>query len=230
MHMVLLALLLLGVLGLMLWPAWWVRRVIERYSRPPDRYPDTGAQVARRLLQRHGLGSVTVEQTGEGDHYDPQSRAVRLSEPHYNGRSLAAVTIAAHEVGHALQDALGYAPLRWRGRMVHFANGAQRAAPVLLLAAPVLMLLTRSPVIGLAAALFALGSMVLGVLVHLVTLPTEIDASFRRALPLLRQEAVLIPGDEPHARRLLSAAALTYVSAATLSLLSLARWLPLLRR
>lgn len=230
MHVLLIALPVLALLGLLYWPAWWVRRVIDRYSRPPDRYPESGAQVARRLLDSLGLRRVGVEATATGDHYDPESRTVRLGEAHFSGHSLAAVTIAAHEVGHALQHARGYAPLRWRGRMVHFAASAQRAAPLLLLAAPVLVLLTRSPAIGLMAALFAFGSMLLAVLVHLVTLPTELDASFGRALPLLREQSLLIPGDEPHARRLLTAAALTYVSAATLSLLSLARWLPILRR
>jgi uncharacterized protein len=222
--------LLLLLLGLMLWPAWWVRRVIARYSQPPDRYPHTGAEIARRLLSRLGLRDVGVELTDAGDHYDPITRTVRLSEAHFHGRSLAAVTIAAHEVGHAVQDFMAYPPLRWRGRLVHAANAAQRAAPTLLLLAPVLVLLTRSPLPGLLALVLALGSMLLMVVVHLVTLPTEFDASFGRALPLLHREAVLIPGDERHARRLLKAAALTYVSAAALSLLSLARWLPLLRR
>lgn len=223
-------LLLLALLALLFLPALWVRRVMARYAEPADRYPVSGAQLARRLLDTLGLSSVRVERTETGDHYDPEDKAVRLSEANYGSRSLTAITVAAHEVGHALQDHKGFVPLRLRGSLVRLAMGAQRAAPVLLMAAPVLVLATRSPVLGLVAAVAAFGSMLLMTAVHLVTLPAEIDASFGRAMPLLHRENVLIPGDEPHARRLLTAAALTYVSAALMSLLSLARWLPLLRR
>jgi len=223
--------LLLGaVLVLLFWPAFWVRRVMTRYASPADRYPMSGAQLARRLLDVLGLTGVKVEATDGGDHYDPEAKVVRLSEANFAARSLTAITVAAHEVGHALQDHRGFVPLRLRGSLVRVAMSAQRAAPVLLLAAPLLVLATRSPVLGLFAAIAAFGSMLLMTAVHLVTLPAELDASFGRAMPLLRREGVLIPGDEPHARKLLTAAALTYVSAAMLSLLSLARWLPLLRR
>ena len=222
--------LLLALLMALFWPAFWVRRVMARYAEPADRYPMTGAQLARRLLDGLGLSRVRVEATDSGDHYDPEAKVVRLSEGNYASGSLTAITVAAHEVGHALQDHRGFVPLKLRGRLVHLAMGAQKAAPVLLMAAPLLVLATRSPVLGLMAAVAAFGSMLLMTAVHLVTLPAELDASFGRAMPLLRRERVLIPGDEPHARRLLTAAALTYVSAALLSLLSLARWLPLLRR
>ncbi len=173
-----------------------------------------GAQTIDRL---HG-----VEVTEAGDHYDPEAKAVRLSQVNYRAKSLTAITVAAHEVGHALQDHRGFVPLRLRGSLVRVAMSAQKAAPMLLLAAPVLVLATRSPWLGLVAAVAAFGSMLLMTAVHLVTLPAELDASFGRAMPM--------PGDEPHARKLLTAAALTYVSAALMSLLSLARWLPLLRR
>ena len=90
-------------------PGLWVRRVLERYSAPEDRYSGTGAQLARHLLNKHGLESVAVERTAEGDHYDPQDKAVRLTDDKFDGRSLTAITVAAHEVGHALQDRDGYA-------------------------------------------------------------------------------------------------------------------------
>ncbi len=218
------------LLALLFWPAFWVKRVMSRYASPEDRYPISGAQLARRLLDGLGLTSVRVEVTEAGDHYDPEAKAVRLSQVNYRTKSLTAITVAAHEVGHALQDHRGFVPLRLRGSLVRVAMSAQKAAPMLLLAAPVLVLATRSPSLGLVAAVAAFGSMLLMTAVHLVTLPAELDASFGRAMPLLRSEGVLMPGDEPHARKLLTAAALTYVSAALMSLLSLARWLPLLRR
>lgn len=219
-----------ALLALLLLPAFWVHRVMERYAAPADRYAMSGAALARRLLDRLDLGRVGVEITDQGDHYDPEARTVRLSERNYRDGSLTAITVAAREVGHALQDHLGFVPLRLRGRLVRVAMAAQKAAPVLRLAAPLLVVATRSPRLGLLAAVAAFGSMLLTTAVHLVTLPAELDASFGRALPLLRREGVLHPGDEPHARRLLTAAAFTYVAAAALSLLSLARWLPLLRR
>ncbi len=222
--------LLVSLPLLLLAPGWWVQRVMRRYAEPADRYPLSGARLARELLDACHLHDVRVEATEQGDHYDPQARTVRLTPPHHDGRSLAAVTIAAHEVGHALQHAEGYRPLRWRGQLVGFASRAQRAAPLLLMAAPLLLMVTRVPGVALVAALLAVAAMALGTLVHLVTLPTEFDASFGRALPLLRQGGVLRDGDEPHARRLLTAAALTYVAAAAMSLLNLGRWLPLLRR
>mgnify|MGYP000222879468 FL=1 len=105
-------------LALLFGPAIWVRRVLERYSLPADRYPGTGRQLARQLLDAHGLGAVAVEATDQGDHYDPEAKAVRLTPDKYDGRSLTAITVAAHEVGHAVQDHVDYAPLRVRTRLV----------------------------------------------------------------------------------------------------------------
>ena len=99
--------LMLVILALVAGPQFWVKRVISRYNRPVDRYEASGAQTARRLLDAHGLQAVVVETTEHGDHYDPAARAVRLSADNYHGRSLTATTIAAHEVGHALQHARG---------------------------------------------------------------------------------------------------------------------------
>ena len=229
MFMIWLAVIALLLL-LLFWPAFWVKRIMSRYASPGDRYPMSGAQLARQLLDRLGLTSVRVEATESGDHYDPEAKAVRLSQQNYRAHSLTAITVAAHEVGHALQDHRGFVPLRLRGSLVRVAMSAQKVAPLMLLAAPLMVLATRSPWLGLFAAIAAFGSMLLMTAVHLVTLPAELDASFGRAMPLLRREGVLIAGDEPHARKLLTAAALTYVSSALMSLLSLARWLPLLRR
>ena len=89
------------LLALVFGPGLWVRRVIERYSDPPDRYAGTGAQLARFLLNKLGMQHVAVESTDQGDHYDPAAKAVRLTPDKYDGRSLTAITVAAHEVGHA---------------------------------------------------------------------------------------------------------------------------------
>lgn len=220
----------LALIALVFGPGLWVGAVMRRYSRPADRYVKTGGQVARELLDALSLQHVGTETTDTGDHYDPVTKTLRLSPANYDGRSLTALTVAAHEVGHAIQDARGFAPLRWRTRLVRWVGPAERIGAALLLFAPFSAGLTHLPMIGLASfagGFLALGS---GVVVHALTLPTEFDASFARALPLVRQRKVLRTEDLPHAHKLLTAAALTYVSGALTSLLNVARWWRILRR
>jgi uncharacterized protein len=224
--------LILGLLllALTVGPGLWVQSVMRRYREPADRYPRTGGQTARQLLDALGLHKVVTEITDKGDHYDPVAKVVRLSADNFNGRSLTAVTIAAHEVGHALQDARGFGPLHWRTRLVHWVQPIEKVGAGMLLLAPFAGALTRSPYLGLIG--FAGGALTLGtaVVVHFLTLPTELDASFMRALPLLKQHGVLRREDLPRARRLLTAAAFTYVAVALQSLLNIARWWAILRR
>lgn len=227
MHIVL---LILFLLALVFGPGLWVRRVMQRYSEPADRYPGTGGELARHLLDRHGLAHVRVEPTEHGDHYDPRDRVVRLTPDKFDGRSLTAITVAAHEVGHALQDRDGFAPLRLRTRMVGATRQLERLGAGLLMASPFIGIVTRAPGAGLLVFLGGLLSLGSSALVHLVTLPTEFDASFGRAMPMLTRGDYLKAGDRPHARRLLTAAALTYVAAALMSLLNIARWWAILFR
>jgi hypothetical protein len=227
MHIVLLSIF---VLILVFGPGLWVQRVMRRYSEPADRYPGTGGELARHLLDGLGLPDVRVEQTEAGDHYDPRDRTVRLTPDKYGGRSLTAITVAAHEVGHALQDHHRYPPLRLRTRLVGATRHLERFGAAVLLASPFIGLVTRVPAAGLLTFLGGLLTLGSATVVHLVTLPTEIDASFSRALPILEQGGYLKPEDRPHARRLLTAAALTYVAASLMSLLNMARWWALLRR
>ena len=211
-------------------PGIWVQRVLQKYSAPEDRYAGTGAQLARHLLNKHGLESVAVERTPDGDHYDPQAKAVRLTDDKFDGKSLTAITVAAHEVGHALQDHEGYAPLRLRTRLVKASRAVEKIGAGVLMVSPFIGIVTKVPMLGLV--MLAAGLMTLGTatLIHFVTLPTEFDASFNRALPILDDYRILKPADRPHARRLLRAAALTYVSASQMSLLNIARWWAILRR
>ena len=211
-------------------PAIWVNRVLDRYSVPANRYNGTGAELARHLLDKHGLQSVKVEETDQGDHYDPEGKAVRLTEDKFGGSSLTAITVAAHEVGHALQDRDAYAPLRLRTRLVKATRGIEKIGAGVLMVSPFLGIVTRAPIVGLVT--FAAGMVTLGTaaVVHFMTLPTEFNASFARALPMLDEHRILKQADRPHARRLLTAAALTYVSASLMSLLNIARWIAILRR
>ncbi len=218
------------IIAVIFGPGIWVQRVLKKYSMPEDRYGGTGAELARFLLDDLGLSHVRVEVTESGDHYDPLEKAVRLTQDKHDGRSLTAITVAAHEVGHAVQDHTGFAPLKWRTRLVRAMSGIEKLGAGILMVSPFLGALTRVPALGLLT--FAAGFLTLGTsaLVHAITLPTEFDASFRRALPLLDEHRILMKVDRPHARRLLKAAALTYVAAALMSLLNIARWMAILRR
>jgi len=218
------------VLALILGPGIWVQRVLRKYSKPEDRYAGTGASLARHLLDQHGLQSVVVEPTESGDHYDPVAKAVRLTPDKHDGHSLTAITVAAHEVGHAVQDQTGYPPLKWRTRLVKATSRIEKVGAALLVISPFMGLLTRMPALGLVTILAGLLTLATSAAVHFVTLPTEFDASFNRALPMLEKHRILKSPDGPHARRLLTAAALTYVSASLMSLLNIARWIAILRR
>ena len=218
------------IFALVFGPGWWVRNVMARYSSPEDRYDGTGGELARYLLDKNELGHVRVEETDKGDHYDPVEKVLRLTPDKLNGRSLTAITVAAHEVGHAIQDATGFAPLKIRTQLVRLTRPVERLGAGILMAAPLIGVLTRAPLVSLLMILGGLMSLGTTTLVHAVTLPTELDASFMRALPILEKGKILKPVDMPHARRLLKAAALTYLSASLASLLNIARWWTLLRR
>ena len=218
------------VLALVLGPNWWIQRVLREHQAARPEFPGTGAELARHLLDRFDLQHVAVEQSPSGDHYDPAQKKVRLSEPHFAHKSLAAVVIAAHEVGHAIQDAHAYRPLQWRSRLVYFAYWGEKIGSVMMFAIPVIGVLARSPIAILATYAVAVLSMSIGIVLHLVTLPVEFDASFRRALPLLHAGQYIDASDLKHARRLLWAAALTYVAQAMASLLNFMRWIQVLRR
>jgi len=211
-------------------PQWWIGRVMRRYQEPKDRYPGSGAELARHLLDHLGLESVRVEPADKvGDHYDPKDRVVRLSPDNHDGRSLTAVTVAAHEVGHAVQHADGYRPLIWRTRLVETLARWQRIGVVLIALMPVAILALKMPRAGLILLVMGLATLASGIIVHLVTLPTELDASFRRALPMLEKGGYLRTEDRPHARRILTAAALTYVAASLMGLVNFWWWLRILR-
>ncbi len=223
-------LLLLIVLAILLGPQLWTRRVFAQYRGHREDYPGTGGDLARHLLDRFNLPHVKVETTEVGDHYDPMTKVVRLTPDNFGGKSLTAATVAAHEVGHALQDQAGYKPLQERTRLIRVAQGAEKMGSVVMIGIPIVAALTRSPAGGLLVFLAGLAIMSIGALVHLITLPVEWDASFRRALPVLEQGHYITRDDLQGARRILTAAALTYVAASLGGLLNIWRWITLLRR
>jgi Zn-dependent membrane protease YugP len=211
-------------------PQLWVKRVLQRYNRDPEpNFPGSGAELARHLLDRYDLQEVSVEVSELGDHYDPRERAVRLTRDKYEGRTLTAITVAAHECGHAFQHAASEPLFLLRTRIAGISIIAQRLGSLLLFAAPLSVLITKAPAAG--AFSFAGAFLIMGfaVLMHLLTLPVEIDASFKKALPLL-SSGYLSQQQLPAARSILRAAAFTYIAASLATLLNFWRWIALLRR
>jgi Zn-dependent membrane protease YugP len=206
-------------------PQLWIMSVLHRHSQQRAVIPWTGGEFARHVLDRMRLTAVKVEETEAGDHYHPLAKAVRLKAEHFHGRSLTAVVVAAHELGHAMQDATGYGPLRKRTQLAATADFVQKAGAVVIVASPAIAVLVRSPA-GLAIGVVAATAMNLcAVAMHAVTLPVEFDASFNRALGLLKHGR-FIPEDEMGAaRHILSAAAYTYVARALIDLINLPRLL-----
>jgi Zn-dependent membrane protease YugP len=225
---IILALAALILLAVVLGPQWWVRRVLARHGADRPDLPGTGAELARHLLDEAGLGEVKVERTDIGDHYDPEARAVRLSAPHHDGRSIAAVAVAAHEVSHAVQHARAERPFALRFALVKRFAWLDRVASVVLLLAPVVFIVLKAPILLALQVVAGLLLLALRVVVHLVTLPVELDASFGKALPVL-ERGYLAEADLPAARSVLKAAAWTYVAAALATLLDVARWVRMLR-
>ena len=219
------------LLAVVFGPQLWAQYTFKRYSKPRDDMAGNGAELARHLLERLGMSHVKVEETNDGeDHYDPRDKVVRLGPKNYGIKSLTAITIAAHEVGHAIQDHHNEAKLAWRTRLVTVTQLAQQLGAGLLVLLPVIALVSRSPVIGVLMFLAGIISMGLATIVHIATLPVEYDASFNKALPILIEGNYIDEKDHPAARRILKAAALTYVAASLASLLNLGRWIAILKR
>lgn len=218
---------ILGVVFLVLIfaPQFWVRSVMRRHAEERVDLPGTGGELARHLLDEAGLHDVKVELTDQGDHYAPASRTVRLSEANHNGKSVTAVAVAAHEVGHAVQHARDEAMFSWRGRLVGFLVIVDQAAMIAALALPVLAVFVRAPLLIALNFALVIALLSLRVVVHLVTLPVETDASFGKALPVLQNGGYLGDHDLPAVRSVLRAAAFTYVAAALVSILDILRLL-----
>ncbi|GJE12433.1 zinc metallopeptidase [Methylobacterium longum] len=224
---VLLALAVALLFGLVFGPQWWVRRAMQQHATERPDLPGTGGELARHLLDLAQLEHVPVE-IAPADHYDPVADVVRLSPENHNGRSITAVAVAAHEVSHALQHAAGDRLLAARVTFAPVVQGFEYAAAVVMATAPLMLAVVKSPV--LLALQVGIGIALLGVrfAFHLVTLPVELDASFRRALPILEAGRFLDAADMLGARTVLRAAALTYVASSLVSLVNIARFRRLL--
>ncbi len=209
------------IMAIPIWAQSRVKKAYSKYSKVANSTGLTGAQVARRILDQNGLYNVNVQEV-QGkltDHYDPRDKVVRLSTGIYQGDSIAGTAVAAHEVGHAIQDSKDYAPLRLRHKMVPLANLGSRTAYIFIFAGFILQF-TQLALVGVI--FFSLA-----VLFQLVTLPVEFNAS-SRALDQIVNLGIVRNDEEKQAKKVLNAAALTYVAAALVAVLELLRFVLML--
>jgi Zn-dependent membrane protease YugP len=193
--------------------------------------PGTGAELAKHLIERFELDGITVEETNPfQDHFDPRDQTVRLGPDNFNGKSLTAVAVATHEVGHAIQFHRREKIFELRKRYLPTAQALSKVGVAIMFAFPIVGFIVRSPiVIGLVIALSLLLQLA-GALAYLIILPEEWDASFNKALPILIEGDYVDESAIPTVRKILKAAALTYFSAALANVLNIGRWFMILRR
>ena len=211
-------------------PQLWFRFTMGRYSHERNDIRGTGAELARHLITQFELHGVIVEETDQGDHYNPDKRVIGLSKETYHKKSIAAVAVAAHEFGHAMQHHLNEPGLRWRTQLAKFAYYAEKFGATIMILIPIVAAITRVP--AAAGFQFASGFAALAssAIVHLVTLPVEWDASFNKAYPILVTGGYVEQRDQKAVKNILRAAALTYVAASLASLLNIWRWYRILRK
>jgi Zn-dependent membrane protease YugP len=225
------ALVVIMVLLLILAPQWWVRYVLSKHSRYLPGMPGNGEELAKHLLSLYQLQQVKVEAAAEegADHYDPKDNIVRLSPSNMDGKSLTAIAVAAHEVGHAIQFNRNEPVSHLRKRYLTKAHLLQKIGISFLMLLPLIGAVVRVPhVIGLTAFIGVM-TMLISVFIYLAILPEEWDASFNKALPML-QKGNYVPKEYlPAIKQILRACALTYVAAALADILRLWRWIALLK-
>lgn len=221
-------LLVLPCVILSIWASANVKSTFKRYSTQYSRRGITGAEAARRVLSAHGIHNVGIEQVAGNltDHYDPKSNVIRLSDSVYQSTSTAAIGVACHEAGHAVQYAQNYAPIKLRAAIIPITNiGSRLAMPLIVLGIALSFLENFSYFfVYLGIACFALS-----LVFQLVTLPVEFNAS-KRAMDAISQGELLTAEEQKGARKTLSAAALTYVAATALALAQLLRLLNIFGR
>lgn len=225
----LLILLIVFIILIVFAPSWWVRYVLKKNHVHNESLDGTGGELALHLIKRFKLDGVKVVKgkTSE-DHYNPQEKIVCLSPEVYDGQSLSAVAIAAHEVGHAIQFYRKEPVSQLREKYLSKAHKIQHYGVYIMMIAPIVGLVFRIPHLSLFTILIGIITMVASVLMYVAILPEEYDASFKKALPILA-EGYITETQLPVVRQILKACALTYVAGSLADILRLWRWITLIR-
>ncbi len=221
---------LIGIVLMLVYaPLLWVRFTLWRYRHELDEIPGTGGELAQHLVKKFALEGVNIEE-GEGgqDHFSPGDKTVRLGPENYHGKSLTAVAIATHEVGHAIQFHRNEPTCQLYNKYYPVAHRIQRLG-IAMVSLPIFGLLLSAPKVSIFAMLLVAGVMIVSALIHLIVLPQEWDASFNKAMPILEEGDYIDKKHLPAVRAILRAAALTYFAAALADVLRCWRWGGLLR-
>ena len=198
----------------------WVNYVLKKNNKILSDMPFTGNQLGQKLLEENKLDNVLIEPIKQIDHYNPLEKKVHISEDKLNKKSITSIAVVAHEIGHAIQDKENYKPLILRQKLIEKTMIFQRIGSFLLvIGLPSIFAFTKSPLITFIAAMIIMGCLSTNVLIHLITLPVEFDASFKRALPILKK---YVPKENmKQCRSVLRAAAFTYLAQSIVSIFRL---------
>ena len=201
-------------------PSIWVNYVLRKNNNPLPDMPFTGNELGLKILQENKLENVLIEPIKQIDHYNPLEKKVNISEDKLNKKSITSIAVVAHEIGHAIQDKENYKPLLLRQKLIEKTIIFQRLGSFLLIIGlPSIFAITKSPFITFLAAIIIMGCLSTNVLIHLITLPVEFDASFKRALPILQK---YVPKQNMRqCRSVLRAAAFTYLAQSIVSIFRL---------
>ena len=201
-------------------PSIWVSYVLKKNNEILPDMPFTGKELGLKLLKENKLDNVLIEPIKQVDHYNPLEKKVRISEEKLNKKSITSIAVVAHEIGHAIQDKENYKPLLLRQKLIEKTIIFQRVGSFLLIIGlPSIFAITKSPFITFLAAILIMGCLSTNVVIHLITLPVEFDASFKRALPILQK---YVPNENMRqCRSVLRAAAFTYLAQSIVSIFRL---------
>ena len=201
-------------------PSLWVNFILKKYNKTLHDMPFTGKELGQKILDEQKLNNVSINSIKQLDHYNPIDKKIHISDDKLNKKSITSIAVVVHEIGHAIQDKENYKPLKLRQKLIEKTIIFQRIGSFLLIIGlPSIFAITKSPIITFIAALIIMGCLSTNVLIHLITLPVEFDASFKRALPILKK---YVPRENmTQCRSVLKAAALTYLAQSIISIFRL---------
>ena len=201
-------------------PSLWVNYILKKYNKILPDMPFTGRELGNKILEEQKLNNVSINPIKQLDHYNPIDKKIHISDDKINKKSITSIAVVAHEIGHAIQDKENYKPLKLRQSLIERTMIFQRIGSFLLIIGlPSIFAFTKSPFITFIAALVIMGCLTTNVLIHLITLPVEFDASFKRALPILTK---YVPRENMYqCKSVLRAAALTYLAQSIVSIFRL---------